>query len=70
VVPSFYDSIELARDRMRAKYLRREARWPALVAFGATLLEALATLVGLRLVFRLVRGLARSATARLKPAGH
>ena len=54
VIPSFYDSIEIARDGMRAKFARRELRWNALVAFVLTLLEALATLVLLRFVWRLL----------------
>jgi HAE1 family hydrophobic/amphiphilic exporter-1 len=54
VVPSFYDSIEVSRDNMVAKYGRREARWNPFFAFVVTFLEALATLVGLRLVWRLV----------------
>ncbi|KPF50938.1 acriflavin resistance protein [beta proteobacterium AAP121] len=57
VVPSFYDSIEVSRDRMVAKYGRREERWNPFFAFVLTFLEALATLVFLRLLWRLlVRG--------------
>ncbi len=52
VVPSFYDSIEIARDRMIAKFLRRVPRWTALGAFVLTLIEALLTLVFVRLLFR------------------
>ncbi len=54
VVPSFYDSIEVSRDRMVAKFGRREARWNAFVAFVLTFLEALAALVGLRAAWRLL----------------
>ncbi|RVU46247.1 efflux RND transporter permease subunit [Rubrivivax rivuli] len=54
VVPSFYDSIEVSRDNMVSKYRQREARWNPFFAFVVTFLEALATLVGLRLVWRLV----------------
>ncbi len=58
VVPSFYDSIEVSRDRAIAKFHRRDARWPTAVAFIVTLLEAFATLLFLRFVWRLlVRGL-------------
>ncbi|HYC36012.1 MAG TPA: efflux RND transporter permease subunit [Usitatibacter sp.] len=52
VVPTFYDSIEIARDRAIAKFHRREARWNPFFAFVATLLEALLTLVGVRSIFR------------------
>ncbi|MBY0236073.1 MAG: efflux RND transporter permease subunit, partial [Burkholderiaceae bacterium] len=54
VVPSFYDSIEQARDRAIAKFHRREPRWGSFVAFCLTLGEALMTLLMLRLVWRLV----------------
>jgi HAE1 family hydrophobic/amphiphilic exporter-1 len=66
VIPSFYDSIEIARDRAIAKFRAREARWNTAFAFVATLLEALATLVLLRLLWRLMRRVAmgpRPATA-------
>jgi HAE1 family hydrophobic/amphiphilic exporter-1 len=56
VIPSFYDSIEIARDRMVAKFQRREAAWNPFFAFIATFFEAIATLLGLRLVWRSLRG--------------
>jgi HAE1 family hydrophobic/amphiphilic exporter-1 len=52
VIPSFYDSIETARDRALAKYRRRALRRNPFLAFVATLLEAVATLLGLRLAWR------------------
>ncbi len=52
VVPTFYDSIEIARDRMIAKYGRRAEKWNALFAFLLTFVEAILTLVFVRLVFR------------------
>ena len=52
VVPTFYDSIEIARDRMVAKFNRRAERWNALVAFVLTFIEALLTLTFIRLVYR------------------
>ncbi len=55
VVPAFYDSIEIARDRMMAKFRAREARSFAFAAFVLTFLEALATLLLLRFVYRQVR---------------
>lgn len=52
VVPSFYDSIEIASDRAVAKFHRRAERWNALYAFFATLIEAFLTLLLIRFVFR------------------
>ncbi|MGB9988996.1 efflux RND transporter permease subunit [Massilia sp. SM-13] len=52
VVPTFYDSIEISRDRMAAKFNRRAERWPVAIAFFATFLEAILTLVMVRAVFR------------------
>jgi HAE1 family hydrophobic/amphiphilic exporter-1 len=58
VIPSFYDSIEIARDRALAKLRARGERMPPFVAFGLTLLEALAALLLLRFVWRaLVRAM-------------
>jgi HAE1 family hydrophobic/amphiphilic exporter-1 len=71
IVPSFYDSIEISRDRMFAKFKRRAERWPAILAFGMTLLEALATLTFLRFAWRLLmRGLrfASGGSRRPRPA--
>jgi HAE1 family hydrophobic/amphiphilic exporter-1 len=64
MVPSFYDSIEISRDRMLAKYHRREARWRALPAFVVTFIEAILTLVFVRLVFRLIMKLVNLARGR------
>ena len=58
VIPSFYDSIEVARDRMLAKFKRRDERWNTFTAFVLTFLEALATLVMLRALWRLLVRLA------------
>jgi len=54
VVPTFYDSIEIAKDRMIAKFHRRDERWGAALAFLLTFVEAILALVFVRLVFRLV----------------
>jgi HAE1 family hydrophobic/amphiphilic exporter-1 len=59
VIPSFYDSIEIWRDRALAKYQRRAQRWHAAPAFVVTLLEAAATVLLLRLIWRLMRRTAR-----------
>ncbi|GAB3467468.1 hypothetical protein GCM10027321_34970 [Massilia terrae] len=64
VVPTFYDSIELARDRMFAKFNRRAARYHALPAFVMTFIEAILTLVFVRLVFRMLVKAGRLATGR------
>jgi HAE1 family hydrophobic/amphiphilic exporter-1 len=58
VIPSFYDSIEIARDRAVAKFKGRAARSNPVFAFVATLVEAVLTLVLLRLVWRSLRRLA------------
>ncbi len=55
VIPSFYDSIELARDGAVAKFGRRAERWNPFVAFVLTGLESVATLLGLRALWRLPR---------------
>ncbi|MBR7800678.1 efflux RND transporter permease subunit [Undibacterium fentianense] len=54
VVPSFYDSIEIARDRMMAKMGRRAASYNQVLAVCVTLLEAVLTLTFVRLIYRLV----------------
>lgn len=54
VVPTFYDSIEIARDRMVAKFHGRALRWNGFVAFIATFAEALCTLLMLRMLLRQV----------------
>jgi HAE1 family hydrophobic/amphiphilic exporter-1 len=59
VIPSFYDSIEQSRDRAVAKFRRRETRWNTAFAFVVTLIEALLTLVFVRLVWRLLMRLVR-----------
>jgi len=67
MVPSFYDSIEISRDRMIAKFRRRAERWTALPAFLATFVEALLTILLVRFVFRAVMagvGLARGVRRR------
>ncbi|MFN3861068.1 MAG: efflux RND transporter permease subunit [Roseateles sp.] len=54
VVPSFYDSIEIARDRALVKFRRRVPRLTMAGAFVLTLLEALLTLTMVRFVFRML----------------
>ena len=52
VVPTFYDSIEIARDRMFAKFRRRTERRNPVVAFLLTFFEAILTLLMVRMVYR------------------
>lgn len=52
VVPTFYESIEIARERAIVKFQRRELRWNAVVAFLLTLIEAIFTLVFARWLWR------------------
>jgi hypothetical protein len=55
VVPTFYDSIEIAHDRAVAKFKRREIRWNTFLAFVMTLFEALLALTFIRLIYRLLK---------------
>jgi HAE1 family hydrophobic/amphiphilic exporter-1 len=54
VVPSFYDSIEISRDRMFAKFQRRCSRMIPVLAFVLTVAEVLLTLLLLRWLWRQV----------------
>ena len=54
VVPTFYDSIEIARDRMAAKFGRRVLRRGSLLAFLMTLVEAILTITMVRLLYRAI----------------
>ena len=56
VVPSFYDSIEGASERMRAKIRARSVRFHPSLALVLTMLEALSTLLLLRFVLRSLAG--------------
>jgi HAE1 family hydrophobic/amphiphilic exporter-1 len=68
VVPTFYDSIEIAHDRMFAKLHRREARWNSFVAFVLTFFEAFLTLLGLRFIYRFCMKLIHAASGRKRQA--
>ncbi len=59
IVPTFYDSIEISRDRMVAKFQRRAERWNVGFAFAMTFAEALATILFLRFFYRMVMKLVR-----------
>jgi HAE1 family hydrophobic/amphiphilic exporter-1 len=64
IVPTFYDSIEIARDRALAKFQRRVPRFTVLGAFVMTLVEAVLALVMVRFVFRLIVKAGRLVTGR------
>jgi hypothetical protein len=66
VVPSFYDSIEIARERAGIKFRARAAYGNSFVAFMMTFAEALITLVFIRFFYRAVRSVIGLAT----PAEH
>jgi HAE1 family hydrophobic/amphiphilic exporter-1 len=72
VIPSFYDSIEIKRDSMAAKFHARSARFTAFGAFVITFVEVLMFLTFLRFVWRLLSRAPqrwwRQATARRLPA--
>ncbi len=53
VVPTFYDSIEIARDRAVAKFRWRAGRGNAVVAFLLTFFEAVLALLMVRMVYRM-----------------
>ena len=64
VVPTFYDSIEIARDRAFAKFRLRRGRWNAFMAFVLTMGEALLALMFVRLAFRMLKKLTALVTGR------
>ena len=55
VIPTFYDSIEIARERASAKFRARAAMANPAIAFVMTLVEALLALLLVRPLYRLVR---------------
>ncbi len=55
VVPTFYDSIEITRDRAVAKFQRRSEARNVFVAFALTLIEAVLALLLLRWMYRGVK---------------
>ncbi|WP_394779490.1 efflux RND transporter permease subunit [Undibacterium sp.] len=64
VVPTFYDSIEIARDSAIAKFNRRAERWNTVFAFVTTFVEALLTLVLARFIYRMLKWLVMLAIGR------
>jgi hydrophobic/amphiphilic exporter-1 (mainly G- bacteria), HAE1 family len=65
VIPSFYDSIEIARERAKLKASARAALYNPAVAFVVTFVEALLTLLLLRFLYRATRWL-----LNLQPVEH
>jgi HAE1 family hydrophobic/amphiphilic exporter-1 len=57
VIPSFYDSIEIARERAKLKAAARAELYNPFLAFLATLGEALLTLTFMRFLYRATRWL-------------
>jgi HAE1 family hydrophobic/amphiphilic exporter-1 len=72
VVPTFYDSIEISRDRAMAKYRRRSTRMNPFFAFVMTMGEAFLTIIFARFLYRMVKkGFARVSGrggAKIAPA--
>jgi hypothetical protein len=64
VVPTFYDSIEISRDRMFAKFQWRASRYNGALAFLVTFVELFLTLLLVRFVFRTLVRLVRFAMRR------
>jgi predicted RND superfamily exporter protein len=64
VVPTFYDSIEIKRDRMWAKFQWRAGRYNVLLAFIVTFVEAIFTIIPVRFVYRMLKKLFNLATGR------
>jgi hypothetical protein len=62
VVPSFYDSIEIARERAGLKFRARAAYFNPVVAFLLTFGEFLATIYFIRFFYRAGRALMGMAT--------
>jgi HAE1 family hydrophobic/amphiphilic exporter-1 len=76
VIPCFYDSIEMMRERLAIKFERRTERFTAVGALVLTFLEFLAFLTTTRFLYRAVRratgrptgGLWRKSQATTPPA--
>ena len=59
IVPTFYDSIEIARDRMVAKFNGRANRMNGVLAFLMTSGEVILTLTFIRFIYRVTMKLVR-----------
>jgi len=67
VIPTFYDSIEISRERAAAKFHARAERVNPLIAFVVTLVEAILTLLLVRFVYRCVAALLRGGRGPRPP---
>ncbi|MBC7502515.1 MAG: efflux RND transporter permease subunit [Herminiimonas sp.] len=67
VVPTFYDSIEVSRDRAIATYQRRASHGNSFVAFVVTFIEGVLALLLIRFAYRLLMRLARRARPHRTP---
>lgn len=65
VIPSFYDSVEIARERAKLKARARAALGNPVTAFAATFAEVLLTLTLLRFLHRVARWV-----LKMEPAEH
>ena len=63
VIPTFYDSIELKRDRALAKFHRLTEQRGPLAGFALTFIESLLTLLWVRRLYRLLSGRGRAVSA-------
>jgi len=68
VVPSFYDSIEINRERVGIKFWARTANYNPVLAFFVTLFEFFLTLFMLRFFYRFARWLLNMDSPREHPA--
>ena len=69
VIPTFYDSIEISRERAAAKFAARAARMNPFLAFVATLGEAILTLIFVRWIYRRVKAVFRAGQVVLPLPG-
>ena len=68
VVPTFYDSIEITRDRAIAKFHARAVQRNVFVAFVLTFVEAVLALLLLRWLYRMTKTMGRRVAGRRAPA--
>lgn len=64
-IPTFYDSIEIAKERVQAKFRLRTKRLPVLWALVITVLEAFAVLLCVRATWRLAMRLRKALRLRM-----
>jgi len=64
MIPTFYDSIEIARDRLVAKHQRRVQAKGSFVSFLITAVEVLLTLTFIRFIYRMTMKLVNLRNAK------